>query len=155
MVVVLIIGILLAIAIPTYLGVTNNAKDKAAESNLQTVLTGEIANETQYSNFLAYGTGTTPGAQATILDNVPLETALVTTGTLNSAVEVNTSSTALCLSAYSGSGNYYGIYSDTNGNTLYAKETGSSAKDPCTGTMTTAPTAGSAGWARTTSGASW
>ena len=40
MVVVLIIGILLAIAVPTFLSAQNNAKNKAATSNLRTALSG-------------------------------------------------------------------------------------------------------------------
>ena len=40
MVVVLIIGILLAIAVPTFLSAQNNAKNKAATSNLRTGLSG-------------------------------------------------------------------------------------------------------------------
>src|ERR1700690_4295602 len=39
MVVLLIIAILLAIAIPTFLGVTNTAGDRAAQSNLTNALT--------------------------------------------------------------------------------------------------------------------
>src|SRR5580658_147115 len=40
LVVLLIIGILLAIAIPTFLSVTKGAQNTAAQSNLQTTLTG-------------------------------------------------------------------------------------------------------------------
>lgn len=40
LVVVLIIGVLLGIAVPTYLSVTSGAKTNAAESNLETALTG-------------------------------------------------------------------------------------------------------------------
>jgi type IV pilus assembly protein PilA len=51
LVVLLIIGILLAIAIPTFLSVTKTANNTAAQSNLQTALTGsktyfEQANQT-------------------------------------------------------------------------------------------------------------
>jgi type IV pilus assembly protein PilA len=53
LVVLLIIGILLAIAIPTFLSVTKSANNTAAQSNLQTGLTGaktyfEQANQTYY-----------------------------------------------------------------------------------------------------------
>src|SRR6202044_3215239 len=43
MVVLLIIAILLAIAIPTFLGVTNSANDRAAQSNLTNALTEATA----------------------------------------------------------------------------------------------------------------
>lgn len=51
LVVLLIIGILLAIAIPTFLSVTKSANNTAAQSNLQTAFTGaktyfEAANQT-------------------------------------------------------------------------------------------------------------
>lgn len=56
LVVLLIIGILLAIAIPTYLSVTNTANKVAAQSNLQTAQTGEDAyytnNSQSYYNLL-------------------------------------------------------------------------------------------------------
>jgi type IV pilus assembly protein PilA len=47
LVVLLIIGILLAIAIPTFLSVTKGAQGTAAQSNLQTALTGA---DTYYTN---------------------------------------------------------------------------------------------------------
>ncbi|MHB8246579.1 MAG: prepilin-type N-terminal cleavage/methylation domain-containing protein [Acidimicrobiales bacterium] len=47
LVVLLIIGILLAIAIPTFLSVTKGANGTAAQSNLQTALTGA---DTYYTN---------------------------------------------------------------------------------------------------------
>src|SRR5476649_2561913 len=43
MVVLLIIAILLAIAIPTFLGVTSSANDRAAQSNLTNGLTEAVA----------------------------------------------------------------------------------------------------------------
>ncbi|MGH9172363.1 MAG: prepilin-type N-terminal cleavage/methylation domain-containing protein [Acidimicrobiales bacterium] len=47
LVVLLIIGILLAIAIPTYLSLTKGANNTAAQSNLQTALTGVHAYYTE------------------------------------------------------------------------------------------------------------
>ncbi|MEI8052085.1 MAG: type II secretion system protein [Actinomycetes bacterium] len=47
MVVILILAILLAIAIPTFLGVTGGANDRAAQSNLNTALTVAKAAATQ------------------------------------------------------------------------------------------------------------
>ena len=47
MVVLLILAILLAIAIPTFLGVTKSANDRAAQSNLNTALLNAKA---QYQN---------------------------------------------------------------------------------------------------------
>ncbi len=70
LVVLLILGILLAIAIPTFLTVTKSATNTAASSNLQTALTGAetyyttnngsysgILNGTAVSNITQEGTG--------------------------------------------------------------------------------------------------
>lgn len=72
LVVLLIIGILLAIAIPTFLSVTKGANNTAAESNLQNALTGAktyftdsnqsyagIETSTTTSNISQIGTGLT------------------------------------------------------------------------------------------------
>jgi|SRR5581483_5712866 type IV pilus assembly protein PilA len=56
MVVVLIIGILIAIALPTYLGARRTASDRAAQSNLRT---GLAAAMTYYSGTTSYS-GFTP-----------------------------------------------------------------------------------------------
>src|SRR5271157_3426311 len=53
LVVLLIIGILLAIAIPTFLLVTKQANDTAAQANLQTALTGAKSYYTQQNQTYA------------------------------------------------------------------------------------------------------
>lgn len=59
LVVLLIIGILLAIAIPTFLSVTKGANGTAAQSNLQTALTGAdtfyTSNNQSYTNIMTSG----------------------------------------------------------------------------------------------------
>lgn len=64
MVVLLIIAILLAIAIPTFLGVSGSAKDRSAQSNLTNAMTDAIA---YYQNGQTYdattGTGGTTASQ--------------------------------------------------------------------------------------------
>jgi type IV pilus assembly protein PilA len=61
MVVLLIIAILLAIAIPTFLGVTNTAGDRAAQSNLTNAVTEAKAlyqvNQSYSTNGIAYTAG--------------------------------------------------------------------------------------------------
>jgi type IV pilus assembly protein PilA len=69
LVVLLIIGILLAIAIPTFLSVTKTANNTAAQSNLQTALTGaktyfEAANQT----YIGINGGTTTASPITQID---------------------------------------------------------------------------------------
>jgi type IV pilus assembly protein PilA len=61
MVVVLILGILMAIAIPTFLSLTGSAKTNAAESDLTTAAQDEAIYYTQYGSYDATG-GSTPAA---------------------------------------------------------------------------------------------
>ncbi len=61
MVVLLIIAILLAIAIPTFLGVTNTAGDRAAQSNLTNALTEAKALYQVNQSYSASGATYTPG----------------------------------------------------------------------------------------------
>ncbi|MHB1924876.1 MAG: prepilin-type N-terminal cleavage/methylation domain-containing protein, partial [Acidimicrobiales bacterium] len=56
MVVVLIIAILLAIAIPTFLGARSRAQNRAAESNLRNALTASKTGFTDTQSY--YGAGT-------------------------------------------------------------------------------------------------
>ena len=59
MVVLLIIAILLAIAIPTFLGVSGSARDRAAQSNLTNTMTDVIAYYQNAQTFDATATSTT------------------------------------------------------------------------------------------------
>lgn len=61
MVVVLIIGILIAIALPTYLGARTRAQHRAAESSLRNAL---VAAKTAYSDTTSYAGATPTGLQA-------------------------------------------------------------------------------------------
>ena len=68
MVVLLILAILLAIAIPTFLGVTKSANDRAAQSNLNTALVNakSIFQNNSQSYALAGGTGATHSRNTTL-----------------------------------------------------------------------------------------
>ncbi len=86
LVVLLILGILLAIAIPTFLTVTKSATNTAASSNLQTALTGaetyyttnngsysgifggaSVSNITQEGTGLDYVTGASPSTKSGVI----------------------------------------------------------------------------------------
>ena len=69
MVVLLILAILLAIAIPTFLGVTGGANDRAAQSNLNTALTTAKAAAT--NNNQQYTGGTNDVTEALLQKNEP------------------------------------------------------------------------------------
>ena len=78
MVVLLIIGILAAIAIPTYLGARDNAENTAAQTTLRNALT---TVNTYYADHGTFSTATWPGLDA-------LEPALVFGDTSNGGNEV-------------------------------------------------------------------
>ena len=146
MVVVLIIGILLAIAIPTYLGVTNTAKNRAAQANVQTAVTSEVAYYTQ-SNAYATTAGSLDGIS---LVAPPLPATLgsgdvyVTAVTI-AAVGSTPQESGVCLEAYSaGSSDYYAADVTSSGTTYAAPK----STDQCVATTMTFPnsTVSAAGW---------
>lgn len=153
MVVVLIIAILLAIAIPTFLGARTRAQNRAAESDLNTALTAEKTgftdNQTYYSS----------AAQLSSIEP-SLDWVTTSPSPVGNQVEESTfdSGAGVCLIAKSASGNYYGIVDDTNTNssiipagTYYA---GGSSAPTCPSTAAVTP-GSSSGWYTSTTGASW
>jgi type IV pilus assembly protein PilA len=99
MVVLLIIAILLAIAIPTFLGVTSSANDRAAQSNLSNAVTeGSAVYQSNNQTF--------PAAASVYQSSAPEFT--WTTGSVSAAnnisVDASTDSQAVI----------YGVYSPTN-----------------------------------------
>ena len=74
MVVVLIIAILIAIAIPTFLGARNRAQDRGAQSNIRNAFTAEKTAYTDKSQFSSDVTTTLPGIEPSLkwfADEVP------------------------------------------------------------------------------------
>jgi type IV pilus assembly protein PilA len=148
MVVLLILAILLAIAIPTFLGVTKSANDRASQSNLNTAL---INAKAQYqSGGQTYGTLATAGSNAAAL--VPILSSAegaLTFGTTNSTGQGNISLSAstdgngIVLAAYSKSGNCFYVIdnaqaiSTTNTATTFAPYGTGTAVHAATGNATT------------------
>jgi type IV pilus assembly protein PilA len=100
MVVVLIIAILIAIAIPTFLGARRRAQDRQAQSNLRNALTAE---KTFYSDKQAY---TATGSD---LESIESSLSYVTSGTAlakNREVKIELGATdqVTCLTTQSASG---------------------------------------------------
>jgi type IV pilus assembly protein PilA len=116
LVVLLIIGILLAIAIPTYLSITKGANNTAAQSNLQTALTGAKAYYTDsnqtYSGIMTYsatGTSTITQVDTGISYNL-----VSSNGPHNVAVAVEGAGDGVQLVAFShGTNICWGIYDNT------------------------------------------
>ncbi len=135
MVVVLIIGILMAIAIPTFLGAQKSAQDRSAQSNLKAVLTAEIAF---YDSHGAYaGAGSGPG---TLGESDPEFAPLLSATAPTSSAATNPiyvvlaaasgqSAQAFCAFEYSSGGSVYGVESvaigGSMGNYFYADEASS------------------------------
>jgi len=108
MVVLLIMGILLAIAIPTFLGVAGGAKDRATQSNLNTALTN--AKAYYGNNNQTYGTSAS-AASGLASSEPDLSFTTGAPGTGNSiAVGTTNDGNGLLLTGYSANGNCWGIF---------------------------------------------
>jgi len=107
MVVLLIIAILLAIAIPTFLGVTNTAGDRAAQSNLTNALTEGKALYQVDQAYSASGATYTSGQFLSQAPEFTWTTGACTSGTANCVsfdvvnVSVANDGQGLVLAAYS------------------------------------------------------
>jgi type IV pilus assembly protein PilA len=108
MVVLLILAILLAIAIPTFLGVTKSANDRAAQSNLNTAITNAKALYQAQGQSYTSTTVNTPALFAASLQSAePSLTFGITSSATqaNISVQVSTDGNGLVLAAYSKSSN--------------------------------------------------
>ncbi|MCU1380803.1 MAG: prepilin-type N-terminal cleavage/methylation protein, partial [Acidimicrobiales bacterium] len=105
MVVVLIIAILIAIAIPTFLGVQNRARDRAAQSDLRNGITNAKAIATDDQGLLTSVNATSLGKAEGALKFVDGDT-----DPASGFIGVVKSSTdAVVLFKKSASGTYYGV----------------------------------------------
>jgi type IV pilus assembly protein PilA len=144
MVVVLIIGILLAIAVPTFLNAQNNAKTKAATSNLRSALS---AVKTVYADKQTYTTDTTATDFISATSMKAAEPSLIWTLTsgVNSPEKISFtgSATVMGLATRSALGECFYIVdsvASSGGGTTYYKQSGSNSS--CTATISaTGPTA--------------
>jgi len=111
MVVLLIIAILLAIAIPTFLSVTKSANDRAAQSNLTNALTevaatyqnqGQVYDTTAADTTSAQHSAALVTAMGTSAPEFQWSVAALTSSTTNTIqVDVSTDDAAVILAAYS------------------------------------------------------
>jgi len=120
MVVVLIIAILIAIAIPTFLGARQRAQDRAAQSNVRNAFTAE---KTFFTDGQSY--------TQTVSDMTAIEPSLTYTQTAGSlaatgnliflhATTVTTTNDTVVLGAQSGSGKCFWLKDNTATGTKYA-----------------------------------
>ena len=94
LVVILIIGILAAVAIPTFLSQTGKAKDANMESNINTAQTAEATYQTTNDTFTNAPSATNPTATSNLLIGVePALTPAFTSGTGKYPIAVTAAST--------------------------------------------------------------
>jgi type IV pilus assembly protein PilA len=147
MVVVMIIAVLMAIAIPTFLGSQNKAKDRSAQSSLRNGLTAAKTIYTDSQDYTQAGAGVSTGT-APVGNLVRAEPSLtfVVAATASAdpkTVSVSTTATVFYGAAKSASGNCYYIKDDISAGTTYAS-VGSAGT--CTGTAAAAATTYAANW---------
>jgi type IV pilus assembly protein PilA len=144
MVVVLIIAILLAIAIPTFLGARTRAQDSAAQTALRNVLTAE---KTYYIDSQKYTNGTgAPNPLLAVEPAIPYIINSMVAPALSGqvALQVSADSSEVCLIAHSTSGANFtlsDVTSGPNAGTWYAQ----SFSGACDATVGAAPAASNAG----------
>jgi type IV pilus assembly protein PilA len=119
MVVVLIIGILIAIALPTFLGARTRAQNRAAQSDLRNAL---VAAKTMYTDNSSYALAIETAA--TGLPTVEPSLTYVSSATASTvaapSVSVGSTATTWAATRMSASGTCYGIYDTSAAGTKYA-----------------------------------
>jgi type IV pilus assembly protein PilA len=118
MVVVLIIAILMAIAIPTFLGAQNKAKDRAAQANLKNVST---AVRTIAVDDLGLFTSVTAANLLAAEGGITTVAGVGTAAAVGFVVDTTVTPNILQLSKISASGTAYGIRLQSDGKTFYCK----------------------------------
>ncbi len=127
MVVVLIIGILVAIALPTFLGARKRAQDKAAESNLRNAIAAAktyFTDQDVYTGFNA-AAGLTIEPSLTWNNNAP-------PSLINQVSVRDVTATHLVLATQSASTTFFCIADDSSTGTSYGKVDAATAA-ACTG----------------------
>jgi len=117
MVVVLIIGILIAIALPTFLGARKRAQNRGAESNLRNGISAAKTYFTAGSTFVGFN-----AAKAATIEPSLTWLDAATPPTSQVDIEVATA-TQLELITLSASGQYFCIRDDTSVGTGYGQNT--------------------------------
>jgi type IV pilus assembly protein PilA len=140
MVVVMIIAVLLAIAIPTFLGSQNKAKDRSAQSSLRNGLTAAKSIYTDGQDYNKATIAAVVGPPAYVAGALaaaePALTFQVAASTDPKTVSVATSVSSYAAASKSGSGSCFYIKDDIATGTTYAK----SDTVACTGALALAGT---------------
>ncbi len=135
MVVLLIMGILLAIAIPTFLGVTKGAHYKAAQSNLENALTAAKSYQGSNQSYSSLNTTVMRSSEPSLT----YTTGTVGTTANNISIGVGSGGGTVVLAAFAAGGNGCWVVLDT---THQTSTNISSTIDGVTGTYTNVANAG-------------
>ncbi len=136
MIVVLIIGILIAIALPTFLGARSRAQIRAAQSDLRNTL---VAAKTIYANNDSYA-GATVATLTAVEAALTFQTAASTTATPIVSVVTTPTVGSWAAARMSATGTCYGIKDSTTTGTTYVTSLGT-----CTGDAAAAAS-GTSSW---------
>jgi type IV pilus assembly protein PilA len=127
MVVVLIIGILVAIALPTFLGARTRAQNRAAQSDLRNALVAAktlYTDDSSYANADAAGLATVETA-VSFVDGAP-----AADGSNVGITTTDLTDTTWAAARQSQSGDCFYIAEDSTGGTTYGTDTGAACADP-------------------------
>ncbi|HUZ44174.1 MAG TPA: prepilin-type N-terminal cleavage/methylation domain-containing protein [Acidimicrobiales bacterium] len=149
MVVVLIIAILLAIAIPTFLGARSRAQNRSAQSNLRNALTAEKTAYTDAQTYVSNSTSLT-----SIEPSLSWVTTAPAKGTTQVEVVTDTGNDTVCLGAVSASGSTYWVLDDGAG-TFYTNASATNYAAPTAANCIPANAVTTAGWYPTTTAGGW
>jgi type IV pilus assembly protein PilA len=118
MVVVLVIGILIAIALPTFLGARERSQNRAAQSNLRNGLAAAKVYFTDGDTYVGFTETDGESLEPSLTWNDTAAAADVPVGTTGIITAV-TSATTVQLIAQSASGRWYCVYESSTGGTTY------------------------------------
>jgi type IV pilus assembly protein PilA len=130
MVVVLIIGILVAIALPTFLGARERAQNRAAQSSLRNAL---VAAKTAYTDDSAYTNADNAGLTLIEPSLTYLDAGDSTGATVVSVDISGTNDQVWSGAALSESGSCFYITDDATSGTAYGKDESATAATACAG----------------------
>ncbi len=122
MVVVLIMGILMAIAIPTFLGAQSGAQNAAAKSDVTNALT---AAKSYFTNSSGTYSGLTTSDMKSLEPSLTYVATVLASGAYapSTVAVVSDGSGGICLTELSKTGIYYGVYDPGNGAIKYMNGT--------------------------------
>lgn len=137
MVVVLIIGILIAIALPTFLGARQRAQNRAAQSNLRNAIAAAKTFYVDDETYASFAAGAVVGPDASPAESIEpsLDFVLGAASNTPNRVFVNPAPTVdeINMVAYSASGTYFCIYDNVQGPGTQLGNVNAAAFGTCTG----------------------